>query len=131
MTSPTLNQICVWLDHTALSPYPGLRTAVSLQAWGYQLFINDVGDPRIAEFIKDFRENPKTTPEYGATCSQPTFKLAVLDALQSFARVACASPRAGIRGTADIACVGARPTRYRACSTTAPDGAELTHSTRT
>jgi hypothetical protein len=61
-------------DRMALSPYPNLKTPISLQAWGYQLFVNSASDPRIAQFISTLRYNQKTTPEYGATCSQPTFK---------------------------------------------------------
>jgi hypothetical protein len=61
-------------DRMALSPYPNLKTPVSVQAWGYQLFLTSASDPRIAQFILDLRYNQKTTPEYGATCSQPTFK---------------------------------------------------------
>ncbi|MGI8680316.1 MAG: DUF3105 domain-containing protein [Jatrophihabitans sp.] len=62
-------------DYTALSPYPGLKTAVSLQAWGYQLFVGSVTDPRIEQFVRVLKQNPRTTPELGASCSQPTFKL--------------------------------------------------------
>jgi hypothetical protein len=61
-------------DRMFMSPYPGLKSAISLQSWGYQLFVNSPNDPRIRTFITDLRYNPKTTPEYGATCSQPTFK---------------------------------------------------------
>jgi hypothetical protein len=61
-------------DYMALSPYPDLKTKVSLQAWGYQLFVNSVTDPRIDDFIATLVHNKKITPEYGATCSQPTFK---------------------------------------------------------
>jgi hypothetical protein len=61
-------------DRMALSPYPNLKTPISLQAWGYQLFLNNASDPRIAQFISTLRYNQKTTPEYGASCSQPTFK---------------------------------------------------------
>ena len=61
-------------DRMALSPYPNLKTPISLQSWGYQLFLNSPTDPRIARFISALRYNQKTTPEYGATCSQPTFK---------------------------------------------------------
>ena len=61
------------IDRMAMSPYPNLKTAVSLQSWGYQLFVNSPTDPRIAQFIKALKYNPKTTPEQ-ATCSQPTFK---------------------------------------------------------
>ncbi|GAB2474066.1 DUF3105 domain-containing protein [Jatrophihabitans fulvus] len=61
-------------DRMAMSPYPGLKTPISLQAWGYQLKVSSASDPRIAQFIKVLDNNQKTTPEYGATCSQPTFK---------------------------------------------------------
>jgi hypothetical protein len=61
------------VDRMALSPYPGLKTPISLQAWGYQLFVHNANDPRIAQFIAALKYNPKTTPEYGASCSQPTF----------------------------------------------------------
>jgi hypothetical protein len=61
-------------DRMAMSPYPNLKSAVSLQAWGYQLFVNSPTDPRIQQFIDALRFNPKTTPEPSATCSQPSFK---------------------------------------------------------
>jgi hypothetical protein len=57
----------------AMSPYPDLKTNISLQAWDYQLFVDSADDPRINQFIQALRFNPKTTPESGATCSQPTF----------------------------------------------------------
>ena len=62
------------IDRMALSPYPNLKTPISLQSWGYQLFVKNASDPRIAEFISALKYNQKVTPEYGATCSQPTFK---------------------------------------------------------
>jgi hypothetical protein len=55
-----------------MSPYPNLKTKVSLQAWGYQLFVDNVNDPRIAQFIA-LAGNPKLTPE-NSSCSQPSFK---------------------------------------------------------
>jgi hypothetical protein len=60
-------------DYTMMSPYPGLDRAVSVQAWGYQLKTDSAGDPRIKLFIGAYRQNPKTTPEYGATCINPDF----------------------------------------------------------
>lgn len=62
------------VDRMALSPYPGLKAPISLQAWGYQLFVNKASDPRIQQFISLLKYNKQTTPEYGATCSQPSFK---------------------------------------------------------
>ena len=57
-------------DRLALSPYAGLRAKVTLQAWGYQLFVNSASDPRIAQFIATLKYNPKTTPE-NASCTDP------------------------------------------------------------
>lgn len=62
------------VDRMAMSPYPGLKSKISLQSWGYQLFVDSASDPRIQQFVDALRYNPKTTPEYGADCSQPTFK---------------------------------------------------------
>ncbi len=61
-------------DRMAMSPYPGLKTNISLQAWGYQLFVDKASDPRVSQFITALRFNPKTTPEPSATCSDPSFK---------------------------------------------------------
>jgi hypothetical protein len=57
-----------------MSPYPDLKSPISLQSWGYQLFVDNAGDARITQFIDALRYNPKTTPEYGADCSDPPFK---------------------------------------------------------
>ena len=62
------------VDRTAMSPYAGLKTPISLQAWNYQLFVNSASDPRIDEFIDALRYNEKTTPEASASCSDPAFK---------------------------------------------------------
>jgi Protein of unknown function (DUF3105) len=55
-------------DYALMSPYPGLDHAVSLQAWGFQLKVSSVDDPRIDQFVKVFRQNASV--ETGATCSQ-------------------------------------------------------------
>jgi hypothetical protein len=70
---PKLESYVKGQDRTALSPYAGLKTPISLQAWGYQLFVNSASDPRIAQFISTLKYNPKTTPE-NASCSDPYFK---------------------------------------------------------
>ena len=54
-------------DFMMMSPYPSLDHNVSLQAWGYQLKVDDVNDKRIDEFIKVLRL--KATLEAGAGCS--------------------------------------------------------------
>lgn len=40
-----------------MSPYPELDAPISLQAWGYQLEVDDAGDERIDEFIRALRVN--------------------------------------------------------------------------
>jgi hypothetical protein len=72
----TLSKLVNGVDRMAMSPYPSLKTPISLQAWGYQLFVNNASDPRIKQFISALRFNPDTTPEYsnGVTCSDPGFK---------------------------------------------------------
>ena len=50
-----------------MSPYPNLSSTVSLQAWGYQLKVEDANDGRIDAFIKALRQN--ATQEPGAACS--------------------------------------------------------------
>ena len=44
-------------DKMMMSQYPGLETPLSLQAWGYQLFLEDANDPRVNEFIRTLRGN--------------------------------------------------------------------------
>ena len=55
-------------SHRLMSPYPGLKSAISLQAWGRQLFVDSASDKRVKEFLDSFTNGP-TTPERGASCS--------------------------------------------------------------
>jgi hypothetical protein len=50
-----------------MSPYPGLDKPISLQAWGYQLKVDNANDKRIDKFIEALRQN--TTQEPQAGCS--------------------------------------------------------------
>lgn len=70
----TLAKLVTGQNYTLMTPYAGLKTPISLQAWNYQLFVNSASDPRIAAFIKALRNNPGTTPEYPGNCSNPGFK---------------------------------------------------------
>lgn len=51
-----------------MSPYPGLDAPISLQAWGYQLKLEDASDPRIREFIRTLRVNSSLEGR-NASCS--------------------------------------------------------------
>jgi hypothetical protein len=56
-------------DYMLLSPYPGLPAPVVATAWNHQLPLTGADDPRLPQFIRRFKNNPTTTPEFGATCS--------------------------------------------------------------
>jgi hypothetical protein len=51
--------------HLLISPYPGLEDPVVASAWGAQLRLDDVDDPRLQAFIDEYAGNG---PERGATC---------------------------------------------------------------
>jgi hypothetical protein len=53
--------------YVVMSPYPGLRSAVVLTAWGLQFETDVVVDPRIVEFVFTYQQGPQT-PEPGAPC---------------------------------------------------------------
>ena len=55
-------------DYMLLSPYPGLTAPVVASAWNNQMQMTGVDDPRLAQFIRRFKNNPSTTPEFGASC---------------------------------------------------------------
>jgi len=54
-------------EFSLMSPIEGLDKAVSVQAWGFQLKVDNPGDKRIAEFVKVTRKNAGIEP--GAPCS--------------------------------------------------------------
>ncbi len=54
--------------YVILSPYQGLPSPIVASAWGVQLKVSQVNDPRITEFISKYRES-KSGPEPGAPCT--------------------------------------------------------------
>jgi hypothetical protein len=59
-------------DYMLLSPYPGLQAPVVASAWNHQIELEGADDPRLRQFITRYKNNPSTTPEFGATCSGGT-----------------------------------------------------------
>lgn len=55
--------------YIVLSPYEGLEEDVVASAWGRQLRLDDVNDPRLTEFLESFAGGPQS-PEPGASCSE-------------------------------------------------------------
>lgn len=54
--------------YMVLSPFEGLPSPVVASAWGTQLELTGVDDPRLGEFISTYRQGPQT-PEPGAACT--------------------------------------------------------------
>jgi hypothetical protein len=50
-----------------MSPYPGLKSAISLEAWGERVFVDKASDPRVKKFLDLFTKGPQTK-EQTATC---------------------------------------------------------------
>jgi hypothetical protein len=61
-----LAQAAVDQPFVLISPYPGLADPVVASAWGAQLRLDDVNDPRLQAFIDRFAGNG---PEPGASCA--------------------------------------------------------------
>ena len=57
--------------YAVLSPVDGMTAPVVASAWGKQLELTGVDDPRLAQFIKTYRQGPQT-PEPGAACTGGT-----------------------------------------------------------
>jgi hypothetical protein len=55
------------VEYLLMSPYPDLDSPISLQAWGYQLKVDNANDDRIDEFISALKINASQEP--GAVCS--------------------------------------------------------------
>jgi hypothetical protein len=62
-------------NYTLMSPYPGLRSAVSLQAWGFQLYLDKLDMGLVKRFLRDLRDNTQNAPEPHGTCTNPEFKV--------------------------------------------------------
>jgi hypothetical protein len=56
-------------SYMILSPFEGLEAPVVASAWGVQVALDGVDDPRLREFIIKYRQSPNA-PEPGALCSQ-------------------------------------------------------------
>jgi hypothetical protein len=69
----TLEALVDGVPYTLLSPYPGLGTVASAQAWNHAITVDGAADPQLAEFVELLAVNPDTTPEVGASCENPAF----------------------------------------------------------
>jgi hypothetical protein len=54
--------------YITMSPWPDLQAPVVASAWGYQVELDGVDDPRLGQFIEKFRQSDDA-PEPGAPCT--------------------------------------------------------------
>jgi hypothetical protein len=55
-------------EFVLLSPVDGAPAPVTLSAWGVQLQLDNVDDPRLEVFVRKYQQGPQT-PEPGAPCT--------------------------------------------------------------
>lgn len=79
----TLKRLAHGNENLLVSPYPGLPAPVVASAWGAQVRLDGVDDPRLQQFIDSYAGNG---PERGATCQGGS------DATIPFATPAAATP---------------------------------------
>jgi hypothetical protein len=70
-------------DFVLLSPYPGLASPVVASAWNHQIRLDGAVDSRLQRFIDRYKNNPATTPEFGAPCAGGTSATAAADTLRT------------------------------------------------
>ena len=58
-------------SYRMMSPYPGLKSPISLQAWGRQLFVSSASDSRVKRFLTLYTSGPQA-PERSALCTGNT-----------------------------------------------------------
>lgn len=58
-------------EYIVVSPFEGLPSPVVASAWGVQIQLTGVDDPRLEEFVREYRQGPQT-PEPGALCTGGT-----------------------------------------------------------
>jgi len=58
-------------DHILVSEFAGLPSPVVASAWGKQLQLQSVDDPKLKQFVAFFESGPQT-PEPGVTCRDST-----------------------------------------------------------
>jgi hypothetical protein len=63
-------------DFMLLSPYPGLPQPIVASAWNRQLAVDRADEAALPAFIARYKNNPETTPEFGASCGGGTRALA-------------------------------------------------------
>jgi len=81
-----------------LSPYPGLKSPVSLQAWGRQIFVSSATDAKVDKFLDAYTRGPQA-PEPGSACSGGTTETGPLKVAPTVTTTIQPSPGASTAAT--------------------------------
>ena len=68
-------------DYRLLSPFPGLTSPITLQAWGRQIAAQNASDPKVEKFLNAYTSGPQS-PERGSACAGTTATGPLLQAPQ-------------------------------------------------
>ena len=63
-----LRVLAIRESYVLVSPYPDLPAPIVASAWGRQLRLDSSADPRLDQFVREFRLGQQA-PEHGRTCS--------------------------------------------------------------
>ena len=63
-----LRVLAIRESYVLVSPYPDLPAPIVASAWGRQLRLDSSADPRLDQFVREFRLG-RQAPEHGRTCS--------------------------------------------------------------
>lgn len=55
------------LDHVLVTPYAGMAVPITVVAWEHRLELQAVADPRLKQFVDEYRNGPQA-PERGGSC---------------------------------------------------------------
>jgi hypothetical protein len=69
----TLRELVDGVPYRMMSPYAGLDSPISIQAWNHQLKVDSADDGRLAQFADFLTQNADNTPEDGASCQNDAF----------------------------------------------------------
>lgn len=64
-----LQDIAETIDYILVSPFPDLKAPIVATSWNHQLELDSVNDPALDAYVREYRINPDTHPEVGASCS--------------------------------------------------------------
>jgi hypothetical protein len=65
----TLQALAKANNYVLVTLYPANPTPFVLTAWGRQLRVDSITDPRVVQFIDKYATDGPTVPERGAACS--------------------------------------------------------------